>query len=160
MLVRSDPFRDIDRWLENVSTASRERTIPMDAYRRDDDLVLHFDMAGVDPDAIELSVENDVLRISGSRRWDVAEGDELYARERPQGEFSRQVILGRSVDTTKVSATCANGVLTVHLPLAQAARRQRIAIQSDSSQSSGQQASQSAPQVIDVSANESAAVSG
>lgn len=133
MLVRSDPFRDIDRWLENVSTASRERSIPMDAYRRADDLVLHFDMPGVEPDTIELSVENDVLRISGSRRWNVAEGDELYARERPQGEFTRQVILGRSVDTTKVTATAEHGVLTVHLPLAQAARRQRITIQSQAS---------------------------
>lgn len=151
MLVRSDPFRDIDRWLDSVSTPTRERSIPMDAYRRADDLVLHFDLPGVEPDSIELSVENDVLRISGSRRWEVAEGDELYARERPQGEFSRQIILGRSVDTTKVTAASVNGVLTVHLPLAQAARRQRITVQATG---------QPAAQMIDVSATEPAAVSG
>ena len=151
MLIRSDPFREIDRWLENVSTAGRERSIPMDAYRQADDLVLHFDMPGVDPDAIELSVENDVLRITGSRRWEAAEGQELYARERAQGEFTRQVILGRSVDTTKVTATSNNGVLTVHLPLAQTSRRQKITIQSSS---------QPAAHVIDVDADQPAPVSG
>lgn len=126
MLVRSDPFRDLDRWLNEAVQPSQERRVPMDAYRRGEELVLHFDVPGVEPDAIELSVENDVLRVTASREWSPKEGDELYARERSQGQFSRQVIIGKSVDTAKVSASCHNGVLTVRLPVAETARKRRI----------------------------------
>jgi HSP20 family protein len=129
MLIRSDAFRDIDRFFDDLTGgAARARTVPLDAYRRGDDLFLHFDLPGVDPDSIDLSVENDVLRVTATRRWPAAEGDEVYVRERPQGEFSRQVILGRAVDGTKVSASFDRGVLTVRAPIAAAARRQRIAI--------------------------------
>ena len=85
----------------------------------------HFDMPGVDAESINVSIEQDVLRVHANRRWAPNEGDELYARERAQGELSRQVMLGKAVDTTNVTARYYNGVLAVQLPIAQASRATR-----------------------------------
>ena len=80
MMLRSDPLREIDRWFSDSWPTARDHSIPLDAYRRGDMLFLHFDLPGVHGDAIDLSVEQDVLRVHATRRWAPAEGDELYAR--------------------------------------------------------------------------------
>jgi HSP20 family protein len=129
MMIRSDPFRDVDRWMDEFRFGARERTMPMDAYRHGDELVLDFDVPGVDPNTIDLTVEQDMVRVTAKRDWLPVANDEFYARERPAGEFSRQVMLGKAVDSTKVTAHCENGVLTVRLPIAEAARKRQIAIE-------------------------------
>ncbi|MCZ7528253.1 MAG: Hsp20/alpha crystallin family protein [Acidimicrobiia bacterium] len=131
MLLRYDPFRELDRMAEQVlgtTTAPRTRSMPMDAYRRGDKVFLHFDLPGVQPDSIELTVERDVLTVSAERAWPEMEGDQLFARERAQGTFSRRVLLGETLDTDKVDARYEDGVLTVAIPVAEQAKPRKVEV--------------------------------
>jgi len=77
------------------SQPARPWQMPMDAYRRGDEFVVHLDVPGVDPGTIDLTVEQDTLTVTGERVWPRADGDEVVIAERPQGTFSRQLLLGR-----------------------------------------------------------------
>jgi HSP20 family protein len=92
--------------------------MPMDAYRHDDRFVVNFEVPGVDPSSIELTVEKNVLTVSAERRWEPAEGDQVLVSERPQGSFSRQLFLGESLDADRIEANYDHGVLTVSIPVA------------------------------------------
>src|ERR671920_2283414 len=99
MLMRFDPFRDLDRlsealWGVPTRTNGAPRTFPMDAYRRGERFFVHFDLPGVDPASIDVSVEKNVLTVSAERSWQPTEGDEVVAVERPRGKFTRQLFLG------------------------------------------------------------------
>ena len=132
MLVRFDQFRDYDRLTEQFDQAWRRAssTVPMDAYRRGNEVILDLDLPGMDPDAIDLTVERDVLTISANRQWDRKEDDETFAAERPHGAFTRRVLLGNSLDTSNLQASYDHGVLTVTLPVTEQAQPRKIAIDS------------------------------
>jgi HSP20 family protein len=128
MLMRYDPFREFERLTQQPSRAAARRPamMPMDAYRRGDQLVTHFDLPGVDPDAIELTVEQNVMTVKAERSWPPAEGDEILVSEREEGSFSRQVFLGEGLDIDHLVARYAHGVLGADDRRAQAGRaRQR-----------------------------------
>jgi HSP20 family protein len=130
MLVRFDPFRDLDRITEQFDQVWRRAssTVPMDAYRHGNEVILRLDLPGVDPDDIDLTVERDVLTVSASRRWERKEDDEVLAAERPQGSFTRRVLLGDSLDTSRLEASYDHGVLTVTLPVAEQAQPRKITV--------------------------------
>ena len=133
MLMRTDPFRDFDRlaqqFLGNSGTWSRPVTMPLDAYRTGNDYVVAFDLPGVDPDAIELNIERNVLTVRAERRPNpVGEDVEMQIAERPLGVFSRQLFLGDTLDTDKVTASYDAGVLTLRIPVAEQAKPRRIEI--------------------------------
>ncbi|MFD4198267.1 Hsp20/alpha crystallin family protein [Amycolatopsis thermoflava] len=139
MLMRTDPFRELDRLTQQVfgqgsGTWSRPAVMPMDAYRAGDEFVVVFDLPGVNPDAIELDVERNVLTVKAERRPSAA-GDnvEMQVAERPLGVFSRQLFLGDTLDTDHIKATYESGVLTVRIPVAEAAKPRKIAIESGES---------------------------
>jgi HSP20 family protein len=134
MLMRTDPFRDLDRLTQQAfgdtsGTWSRPAAMPMDAYRAGDEFVVAFDLPGVSPDAIELDVERNVLTVKVERR-PVAEGDnvEMQVAERPLGVFSRQPFLGDTLDADNVAASYESGVLTLRIPVAPQAKPRKIAI--------------------------------
>jgi HSP20 family protein len=130
-VLRFDPFRDVDRLTEQVLSAGLRgapRSVPMDAYRRGDQFLIHLDLPGVDPDAIELTVEQNVLTIRAERRFESEEGDELTISERPQGTFTRQLLLGQSLDADRLEADYDQGVLTLRIPVAEAAKPRRVQI--------------------------------
>ncbi len=131
-LVRSDTFRDIDRFLQQFwasPDASRTHSMPMDAYRKGDSFLICVDLPGVDPDAIELTVENNVLTIRAERPAPhSAEGVERMMAERPYGRFTRQVFLGTSLDSERISADYQSGVLQVAIPIAEHAKARRIEV--------------------------------
>jgi len=127
MLMRFDPFRELDRLA--TQTISRPGLLGMDAYRRGDRFVVHFDLPGAAPDSIELSVEKNVLTVSAERNWARADGDEVLVAERPQGSFSRQLFLGESLDADHIEASYENGVLTLTVPVAEKAKPRKVAIQ-------------------------------
>ena len=130
MLMRFDPFRELDRLTEQAGSRQMPSMLPMDAYRRGENFVVHFDLPGADPDSVELTVERNVLTVTAQRRWSRAEGDEVLITERPQGTFSRQLFLGESLDTNAIEAAYDNGVLTLTIPVAEQAKPRRVSITS------------------------------
>ena len=128
MLMRTDPFRELDRLTERVlGTAARPAVMPMDAYRDGDVFVVELDLPGVRTDDIDLDVERNVLTVRAERRTR-SDTTELVAAERPSGVFSRQLFLGDSLDTDHVSASYDAGVLTLRIPVAERAKPRRIEI--------------------------------
>ena len=138
-LVRSDPFRDVDRLLQQMWSAQqsgpRSMAMPMDAYRKDDSFMLQLDLPGVTPESIELSVEENVLSISAERPIPLGgEGIESVIAERTFGTFTRQVVLGRTLDAERIEANYEAGVLTVVIPVAEQAKPRRIEVNVGSDQ--------------------------
>lgn len=125
MLLRFDPFRELDRVLERTEQV-RQSAMPMDAYRHGDRFVVHFDLPGVDPASLDLEVERNVLTVSAERSWRPVEGDELVAAERPQGRFRRQLLIGDGLDTDKLHASYEHGVLTLTIPVAERSKPRKF----------------------------------
>jgi HSP20 family protein len=151
MLLRFDPLRDFDRLTQQMLSDRRlAGAMPMDVYRSGDHYVLHFDLPGIDPNSVELSVEDNTLTVRAVRPARSDEGIEFLVAERPTGDFTRQLVLGNGLDLTKISATFETGVLTVSIPVAETAKPRRIRIESGSE----------SPTVIGGESREQAAVSG
>jgi len=133
MLMRTDPFRDLDRLSQQLwGTATRPTMMAMDAWRDGDEFVVEFDLPGVSPDSVDLDVERNVLTVKAERPA-LNGGRELIAAERPRGVFSRQLILGDNLDTENVGAAYSSGVLTLRIPVAEQAKPRKIQISSDDS---------------------------
>ena len=132
MVMRFDPFRDIDRLTQQLTGALRSQSIsiPMDAYRRGDTVFVHFDIPGADPSTIDVHVEQNALTVRAERFFEEREGDELLVRERPEGVFSRQLFLGQHLDVERIVASFDEGVLTLAIPVAETAKPRRIQITS------------------------------
>jgi HSP20 family protein len=112
----------------NRAVPRGDRQIPVDAFQRDGRLELHFDLPGVPEDGVELSIERRVLTVQAERPYAPADSQTVFFAERPWGRFSRQIVLGDTLDTERVNASFADGVLTVTLPVAEAAKSRRIEI--------------------------------
>jgi HSP20 family protein len=128
MLMRFDPFRDVERWAQQLSSGARQSIMPMDAYRQGDHWVAAFDLPGVDPASIDVTVEKNVLTVSAQRTWEPHEGEEVLVTERPHGAFTRQLFLGDGLDADHIEASYEAGVLTVRLPVAEQAKPRKVAI--------------------------------
>ncbi|HZA16937.1 MAG TPA: Hsp20/alpha crystallin family protein [Pseudonocardiaceae bacterium] len=132
MLMRTDPFRELDRLTQQLfnanGTNSRPAVMPMDAYRQGEQFVVHFDLPGADPSSIDLDVERNVLSVKAERIPTYGEDVELQAAERPRGVFSRQLFLGDTLDTDRIEAHYDVGVLTLRIPIAEKAKPRKIEI--------------------------------
>jgi HSP20 family protein len=125
-----DPFREFDRLAGQMfgTGASGAMTMPMDLYRSGDHFVLHCDLAGVDPGSVQVDVDGRVLTISAERSPRTDADVQWVRRERPIGTFERRLTLGDGLDLDKIAATWQDGVLTLTIPLAEAAKPRRIEI--------------------------------
>ena len=131
MLMRFDPFREMDRLSQQAfGSTARMPVMPMDAYRHGDQFTVHFDLPGVDPSSIDLTVEKNVLTVNAERTWQREDGHEVVVAERPQGKFSRQLFLGEGLDADRIEASYDNGVLTVSIPVAEQAKPRKVEIAS------------------------------
>ena len=128
MLMRFDPFRELDQLTQQLTRTPAAPAVPMDAYRHDDYFVVELDLPGVDPSSIDLVVEKNVLSISATRKRSFAEGDDVLVAERPHGEFRRQLFLGEQLDTESISADYDNGILTLTLSVAEQAKPRKVQI--------------------------------
>jgi HSP20 family protein len=131
MLMRTDPFRELDRLTQQVvganGTLARPSVMPMDAWRDGEQFVVEFDLPGVNPDSIDLDVERNVVTVRAERP--VLDNDaEMIAAERPRGVFSRQLILGDNLDTDNIAASYDGGVLALRIPVADRAKPRKIVI--------------------------------
>lgn len=129
MSISYDPFHHLDELRDQLLSGGRTpRSFPMDAYRRGEEFLVHLDLPGIDPDTVEVTVENQVMTISVERRFEQLEGDEIIVSERPQGRFSRQLRLGSTIDTDRIAASYHDGVLTVTLPVSERARPRQVRV--------------------------------
>jgi HSP20 family protein len=132
-VMRFDPFRQFDRLAEQMLGSARApRSMPMEAYRRGDQFFIHFDVPGVDPDDVDLTLERNVLTVEAERRSPRQEGDEVLIDELPKGTLTRQLFLGDSLDTERLEAGYDRGVLTLTIPVAEQAKPRRIEISAQS----------------------------
>ncbi|MFE3865789.1 Hsp20/alpha crystallin family protein [Streptomyces goshikiensis] len=138
MLMRTDPFREMDRIVQQLSgtsgTWSKPSVMPMDAYREGEEYVIAFDLPGVTPEAIDIDVERNMLTVKAERR-PAAKNDtvQMELSERPLGVFSRQVMLADTLDTERIEAGYDAGVLTLRIPIAERAKPRKISIGSTGS---------------------------
>lgn len=128
MFLRFDQFRDFDRLFDELRGRASTRSLPMDAYRRGNRFFVHLDIPGVNQDSIELTVDKDVLTVRAERVWKEEEGDEIIACERFQGTFERRLFLGENIDREHLEARYDNGVLTVRMPVLEAAQPRKIEV--------------------------------
>jgi HSP20 family protein len=129
MLMRTDPFRELDRLTQQVlGTAARPAPMPMDAYRQGDSFFIHLDLPGISTDSIELTVEQNVLTVRAERTPVQAEDAELIVSERTYGTFTRQVFLGETLDAENIAADYNAGVLTLTIPVREAAKPRSIQV--------------------------------
>ena len=136
MLMRTDPFREFDRLAQQLlgaGTTSRPAVMPMDAWREGDTFVLEFDLPGVSPETIDVDVERNVLTVKAERPS--KSGDwEMLASERPNGLFSRQLVLGDNLDLEQVSAAYDGGVLRLVVPVAEKAKPRKVEVSTQSNE--------------------------
>ncbi len=135
LLASIDPFvQEFDQlaqrifgWGEVAGTRSRA-AMPMDAIRRKDEVVLRFDLPGIDPETIDLTVDRGVLTVSAKRSEEYEEGESPFIRERVFGTFTRRVYLADTLDADKIDAGYRDGVLAVRVPLLERAMPRKIEI--------------------------------
>jgi HSP20 family protein len=129
MLMRTDPFRELDRLTQQVlGTTARPAAMPMDAYRQGDRFYVCFDLPGIATESIDLTVEQNILTVRAERVPTRAEDAEMIVAERPAGIFTRQVFLGETLDPEHISADYSAGVLTLAIPVREAAKPRSIQI--------------------------------
>jgi len=130
LATRFDPFQEIDRLFGQMVSAERAAaTMPMDLYRSGDHYVLHVDLPGADPGTIDVNVEDRTLTIRAERTGSTEQDVQWLAKERPVGTYARQLTVGRGLALDAISATYADGVLTLTIPVSEAAKPRRIEVQ-------------------------------
>ncbi|NEA21624.1 Hsp20/alpha crystallin family protein [Actinomadura bangladeshensis] len=134
LLTSIDPFvqefeRQFDRAIRQVGGAGSGAGMPMDGIRRADDVVLRFDLPGVDPGSIEVTVDRGVLSVTARREEEFGEDERAFVRERPMGSFTRRVYLSEHLDSERIDAAYDNGVLAVRIPVLERARPRKVAVQ-------------------------------
>jgi HSP20 family protein len=131
MLMRTDPFRELDRLTQQVlGTAARPAAMPMDAYRQGDAFYICLDLPGIRAESIDLTVEQNVLTVRAERAPAQPEDAEMIVSERPYGTFTRQVFLGETLDADHIGADYTAGVLTLTIPVREAAKPRSIQVTS------------------------------
>lgn len=142
-----DPFRDLDRLTAQMASGVRTPALmPMDAWKSGDVYHVALDLPGVDPASVDLTVERNSLTVQAVRAAAFGEEDQVLVAERPQGSFSRRLVLGDGLDSEQVQAQYSDGVLHLTIPVKQSAQPRRIQI----SQGAG------SPKVIDMTGGEPA----
>jgi len=136
LLTSFDPTREFDRLARRTFGAGHwtavRPAVPMDVIRGKDQVQLRFDLPGVDAESIDVTVDRGVLTVSAQRTEEAGEDEKLIARERVTGSFTRRLRLGDTLDSEKIEAAFADGVLTVRLPLVETAQPRKVEISTDS----------------------------
>ena len=130
-LTTFDPFaRDLQRQLDRLSRPAfgRATLMPLDGVRRDGEVVLRFDVPGIDPESIDVTVDRGVLSVSVKRQEERSEGDKFIVRERMMGTFTRRMHLSENLNSDAVDATYANGVLEVRIPVLEQAKPRKVEV--------------------------------
>lgn len=125
----SDPFRQLNR-LANQMTTGRPvaQSMPMDVFRVGDAYHVALDVPGVDPTTIEVTVDRGSLVVQAERTAGYADAEQVLVAERPQGQFTRELVIGEGVDAGRLQADYADGVLHLTLPIERSAKPRKIEV--------------------------------
>lgn len=124
-----DPFRDMDRLTNQLLSGTRTpASLPMDVWREGQEFHVALDLPGVDPSSVDITVERGVVTIATRREQSFGADAQVLLAERPQGEFTRQLLLGEGVDQENLTADYRDGVLHLTIPVAQQAKPRRVSI--------------------------------
>lgn len=130
MLMRFDPFRDLDRMTDQLSRPGRS-VLAMDAVRTEHEVTIYIDVPGIAGDDIDVSVEKNELTVTVDRRWTETEGQQVISNERPQGTFTRRIVLSDALDLDELQAKTSDGVLIITIPIAERSKPRRIDVSTD-----------------------------
>jgi HSP20 family protein len=130
-LFARDRQGQLDRLARN---AFGRQVMPMDAVRSDGEVLLRFDVPGIDPESIEVTVDHGVLSVSVKRQEERSENDRFVVRERTTGTFTRRVYLSKNLNADAVEAAYSNGVLEVRIPVLEQAKPRKVEIRKGDSQ--------------------------
>ncbi|AWV48254.1 18 kDa antigen [Mycobacterium leprae Kyoto-2] len=148
MLMRTDPFRELDRFAEQVlGTSARPAVMPMDAWREGEEFVVEFDLPGIKADSLDIDIERNVVTVRAERPG-VDPDREMLAAERPRGVFNRQLVLGENLDTERILASYQEGVLKLSIPVAERAKPRKISV--DRGNNGHQTINKTAHEIIDA----------
>ncbi|MDR1851323.1 MAG: Hsp20/alpha crystallin family protein [Propionibacteriaceae bacterium] len=120
-----DPFRDL---FIDTTASTALAAMPMDLFKEGDEYVAEIDMPGVDPKTIDVDIDDRTLTIRGERSNKLGDKGKWMVHERPSGTFARQLNLGRTVALDKIDANYSDGVLTVHIPMAEEAKPRKVSV--------------------------------
>jgi len=134
-LTTYDPFARVTRRAFGPATVSRASVMPLDGVRRDGDVLLRFDVPGIDPESIEVTVDRGVLSVSVKRTEERAENDKFFVRERTMGTFTRRLYLSKNLNADAVEAAYNNGVLEVRIPVLEQAKPRKVEVRQGDEQS-------------------------
>lgn len=123
-----DPFREMDRLLSDVTRTPAAVAVPMDLYRDGDNYMAAVDLPGVDPASIDIDVDDRTLTIRAERAAKVSQEVQWLSRERAMGTFARQLTLGHGLATDQITAEYTDGVLTLTIPVAEAAKPRKVEV--------------------------------
>ena len=115
-------------WPDGDSNGTTSWTPAADIYESDNELTVNLDLPGVDPNMVDIRVENNILTIRGERHFEEKQKENFHRVERSYGPFARAFTLSTSVDPDKIRANYKAGVLSITLPKAEAAKPKRIQI--------------------------------
>jgi len=128
-----DPFSEFDRLASALNARTAPKAMPVDLYRDHDGYVLNADLPGIDPGSVDVDIDGQLLTIRAQRTAGGADGVKWISQERPHGSYLRQFSVGEGVDTSRISASYDNGVLSVIIPLSEKARPRKVKIETTSS---------------------------
>ena len=121
-----DPLAELDRLARDMS--NRPTLMPVDAYRYDDKFFLHFDLPGVDPESIDITMERNTLTVTAERNWRPVDDAQVLLRERRQGTITRRFRLGDGLDADRIEAGYDHGVLTLTIPVSEEEKPRKITV--------------------------------
>lgn len=128
-LIHWSPMRDIDRFFEDEMWSGASFTPALDVYQDKDNVIVETPLAGIDPEKVDITVENDVLTISGrTEEKKEVKREDYYRKEVREGSFSRSVILPMSVKADMAEATSDKGMLKITIPKAEEVKPKKISI--------------------------------
>ena len=124
-----DPFRELDRLASQVRTGRAvAQSMPMDVFRAGDAFHVILDVPGVDPASIDVTVDRGSLIVQAERSPAYGDAEQVLVAERPQGQFTRELVIGEGVDAGRLQADYADGVLHLTLPVERSAQPRRIEV--------------------------------
>ena len=144
-LIRRDPVSEmlswnramdhmLNRFYDENDLALNDRfnlRVPLDVIENDNEFIVKADVAGLDPDKIDITYTNNILTIKGEmsdEREQTEKKGRYHIRERHFGSFSRSISMPGTVDVAHIEAETKNGVLELHLPKKEEIKPKRIAV--------------------------------